>query len=230
MNLWVRHKPSVHSTYAIKGKRHMLSWVSCHSDWFTSSEVFHKKVLDTGSSHHTTLLLTSALSVYCLQYCCCSSTQSCPTLCDPMDCSKPGFTVFHHLLELVQTHVHWVSDAIQSFILCHTLSSCLWSFSVSGSFSMSWLFVSGGQSSGNSASASVLLMNIQDWFPLGLTGLISLLSKRLSRVYSNTTVQTYQFFSVQPFYGPTLTSTHNYWKNHSFDEMDLCWQSNVSDF
>ena len=113
MNLWVRHKPSVHSTYAIKGKRHMLSWVSCHSDWFTSSEVFHKKVLDTGSSHHTTLLLTSAFSVYCLQYCCCSSTQSCPTLCDPMDCSKPGFTVFHHLLELVQTHVHWVSDAIQ---------------------------------------------------------------------------------------------------------------------
>ena len=63
MNLWVRHIPSVHSTYAIKGKRHMLSWVSCHSDWFTSSEVFHKKVVDAGSSHHTTLLLTSALSV-----------------------------------------------------------------------------------------------------------------------------------------------------------------------
>ena len=113
MNLWVRHKPSVHSTYAIKGNRHMLSWVSCHSDWFASSEVFQKKVLDAGSSHHTTLLLTSALSVCCSQSCCCSSTQSCPTLCDPMDCSKPGFNVFHHLLELVQTHVHWVSDAIQ---------------------------------------------------------------------------------------------------------------------
>ena len=69
--------------------------------------------------------------------------------------------------------------------------------------------------SGVSASASVLAMNIQDWFPLGWTGLISLHSKGLSRVFSNTTVQKDQFFSF--LYSPTLTSIHDYWKNHSFD-------------
>ena len=73
------------------------------------------------------------------------------------------------------------------------------------------------QSIGVSASASVLPMNIQDWFPLGLTGWISLQSKRLSRVFSNTTVQKHQFFSAQFFYSPTFTSIHDYWKNHSFD-------------
>ena len=77
-------------------------------------------------------------------------------------------------------------------------SSCLQSFPASGSFPMSWLFTSGGQSIGASASASVLPMNIQDSFPLGLTGLISWQSKRLSRVFSNTTVQKHQFFGSQP--------------------------------
>ena len=75
--------------------------------------------------------------------------------------------------------------------------SCLQSFPVSGSFPMSQFFVSGGQSIGTSASASVLPMNIQDWFPLGWTGWISLQSKGLSRVFSNTTVQKHQFFSAQ---------------------------------
>ena len=72
-----------------------------------------------------------------------------------------------------------------------------------------------GQSIG--ASASVLPTNIHDWFPLGLTGWISLQSKGLSRVFSNTTVQKHQFFSAQCSYSPTLTSIHDYWKNHSFD-------------
>ena len=80
-------------------------------------------------------------------------------------------------------------------ILFHSLSSCLWSFPASGSFPTSELFASGGQSVGVSASASVLAMNIQNWFPLGLTGLISLQSKGPSRVFSNTTVQKHQFFS-----------------------------------
>ena len=75
-----------------------------------------------------------------------------------------------------------------------------------------------------------LPMNIQDWFPLGWTGWISLQPKRLSRVFSNTTVQTI-FSSVLSFlYCPTLTSVHDYWENHRFDEKDLCWQSNVSVF
>ena len=77
-------------------------------------------------------------------------------------------------------------------------SFCLQFFLASGSFPVSRLFSSGGQKTGVSASASVLPMNIQDWFPLGLTGLISLLSKGLSRVFSNTTVQQHQFFSAQP--------------------------------
>ena len=100
-------------------------------------------------------------------------------------------------------------------ILCHLLSSCLQSFPASGSFPMSQFFTSHGQSSGVSASASVLPMNIQDWFPLRFTGLISLQSKRLSRVFSNTTVQKQQFFSAQ--LSLTLTSIHDCWKNHTFD-------------
>ena len=90
-----------------------------------------------------------------------------------------------------------------------------------------YLFTSSGQSIGASASASGLPMNIQDWFPLGVTGLI-LLSKGLSRVFSNTTVQKHQFFSV--LYESALTTIYDYWKKYNFDYTDLCWQSNVSAF
>ena len=89
----------------------------------------------------------------------------------------------------------WCHPTISHSII--PLSSCLHSFPASGSFSMSQFLASGGQSIGVSASASVLPMNIQDWFPLGLTGLISLKSKGLSRVFSNTTVEKHQFFSAQ---------------------------------
>jgi len=127
-----------------------------------------------------------------------SVTQSCSSLCDPMDCSTPGLPVHHQLLELTQTHVHRVSDAIQP---SHPLSSpSPPAFNLSqhqGPFPMSHFFASGGQSIGVSASASVLPMNIQDWFPLGLTGWISLQTKGLSRIFSNTTVQKHQFFGAQ---------------------------------
>ena len=83
-------------------------------------------------------------------------------------------------------------------ILCWSFLVCLQSFPASGSFQMSWLFASGGQSIGASASTSVLPMNIQNWFPLGLTGLISLLSKGLSRDFSSSTVRKHQFFGTQP--------------------------------
>ena len=96
-------------------------------------------------------------------------------------------------------------------------------------FSNESAFESGDQNREGSASASVLPLYIQDGFPLGLTGLISLQSKGLLRVFSNTTVQKHQFFSTQ-LYGPTLTSIHDYWKNQSLECMDLCWQSNVSAF
>ena len=123
-----------------------------------------------------------------------SVTQSCPTLCDPMDCSTLGLPVHHQHPESTQTHVHWVGDAIQP---SHPVSSYRQSFPASGSFQKSQLFTSGGQSIGVSVSTSVLPMNIQDWSPKGWTGWISLQSKGLSRVFSNTTVQKHQFFSAQ---------------------------------
>ena len=128
-----------------------------------------------------------------------SVAQSCLTFCNPRDCSTTGFSVLHQLLEPTQTHVHWVSDAIQpSHPLSFPFSSCLQSFPSSGSFPMSRFFPLGGQSFGASVSASVLQMNIQDWFPLGLTGLIFFQFKGLSRVFSNTIVQEYQLFASQP--------------------------------
>ena len=109
----------------------------------------------------------------------------------------------------------WCHTAILSSV--GPFCSCLQYFPASGSFQMSQFFASGGQSIGVSASASVLPVDIQDWFPLGCTGWISLQSKGLSRVFSNTTVQKHQFFRAQLFYSPTLTSIHDHWKNHSLD-------------
>ena len=118
---------------------------------------------------------------------CCSSAKSCPTLCNPMDCSMPeSFTVSGSLLRLMSLESLILSNHL---ILWRPLSSCLQSFPASGSFPVSWLFASGGQSIGASVLASILPMNIQDWFPLGLTGLISLLSKGLSRVFSSTSLK-----------------------------------------
>ena len=109
----------------------------------------------------------------------------------------------------------WCHPTISSSVI--PFSSRLQSFPASGSFPKSQFFSSGGQSIGVSASVSSnLLMDIQDWFPLRLTGLIFLQSKGLSRVFSNTTVQKHQFFSAQ-FYSPTLTSIPDYWKNLAFD-------------
>ena len=90
----------------------------------------------------------------------------------------------------------WCHSAISSSVV--PFFPCLQSFPASGSFLMSWLFSWGGQSIGASTSTSVLLMNFQDWLPLGLTGLISLQSKGFSSVFSNTTVQKHQFFGIQP--------------------------------
>ena len=127
-----------------------------------------------------------------------SVAQSCPTLCNRMKSRMPGLPVHHQLPEFTQTHVHRVSDAIQpSHPSLVPFSSCPQSFPALGSFQMSQLFISGGQSIGVSASTSVLPMNTQDWSPLGWTGWISLQSKGLSRVFSNTTVQTHQFFCTQ---------------------------------
>ena len=125
-------------------------------------------------------------------------TQSYPILWDPMDCNMPGFPVHHQLPKLVQAYVHWVGDSIQP---SHPLLSPSHpAFNLSqhqGLFQWVNYLHQVAQSTEVSASASVLPMNILDWFPLGWTGWISLQSKGLSRVFSNTTVQKYQFFGVQ---------------------------------
>ena len=101
-------------------------------------------------------------------------------------------------------------------ILCHPLLLLPLIFPSIRILSNESTLVSGSQSIEVSASASVLPMNIQGWFLIGLTGLISLLFKGLPRVFSNTTVQKHQFFVAQPFYNPTVTSIHDYWKSHNF--------------
>ena len=120
------------------------------------------------------------LYVFC---CCCSVTKSCRIRCDSMDCSTAGFPVLHYLLEFAQTHVHWFSDGIQPSHPLLPPFSCPQFFPTSGSFPKCPLFAPSDQSFGALASASVLPMSIQGWLLLGLTGLISLLSKGLLRVF-----------------------------------------------
>ena len=133
-----------------------------------------------------------------------------------MDCSKPGLPVHHQLPELTQTPAHWVCHPTISFSVV-LFSPRLQSFRTSGSFQMSQFFTLGGQKVGVSASTSVLPMNTQDWSPLGWIGWISLKSKGLSRVFSNTMVQKHQFFSAQIFLKLFLFfySTILYWFCHT---------------
>ena len=127
-----------------------------------------------------------------------SITQSCPTLYDPMNCSTPGLPVHHQLLETTKTHVHWVIDAIQP---SHPLSSPSPPAPNSSQHQGLFQWVNSSHEVANvlgvSASASVLPMNTQGWSPSGWTGWITLQSKGLSRVFSNTTVQKHQFFCAQ---------------------------------
>ena len=109
----------------------------------------------------------------------------------------------------------WCHPTIPSSVVL--FSSHLQSFPASGSFPMSQLFASGGQSIGVSASTSVLAMNTQDWSPLGWTDWISLKSKGLSRVFSNTTAQSISSSVLSFLHSPILTFIHDQWKNHSLD-------------
>ena len=126
-------------------------------------------------------------------------------------CSSPTPRAYSNTCPLSR----WCHPTISSSVV--PFSSCLQSFPASGSFPMSQLFAWGGQSNrvSASASASVFPMNIQDWFPLGWTGLISLQSKGLSRVFSYSTVQKLNSLVLSLLYGPTLTSIHT-GKSHSF--------------
>ena len=157
----------------------------------------------------------------CNQVCCnfvissqlSSVAQSCPTLCDLVDCSTSGFLVHNQLPELTQTHVHRVGDAIQHLILCHPLLLPPSTFPRIRVFSKeSVLHIRRPK-----ASASDLPMNVQDWFPLGWTGLISF-SPRDSQEFSPASqFKSINSLALSSLYGPTLTSIHDYWKNYSLD-------------
>ena len=188
------------SMNSFTGHHLLLSWsLKIHVFYMKSvlSSTHQSRTWDAPISSTAVSLATRVQSV---QFS--SVTQSHLTLCDPIDCSTPSPPVHNQLPELAQTHVHWISYAIHhshptiSFSVIPFIS-CLQSFPASGSFPMSQLFTSGGQIIGVSASTSVLPMNTQDWSHLGWTGWISLLSKGLSRVFSNTTVQKHQFFGAQ---------------------------------
>ena len=143
-----------------------------------------------------TYLASFHVSICC---CCCSSHEVMPHSLQPhekkharLPCPSPTSGSCSNSCPLSW----WWHPTISSSVI--PLSSCLQFFSASGCFQMSQLFTSGGQSIGASASASILPVSIQDWFPLGLTGWISLQSKGLSRAFSNTTIQKHQFFGSQP--------------------------------
>ena len=144
------------------------------------------------------------------------------TLCDPMDCSTPDIPVLHYLPEFAQTHVHWVDDAIQPSRSLPPTSLLALNLSQHQGLFQWVFFASDGQNIGASASTSVLAMTIQGSLPLGLTGLISLLSKGLSRVFSNTTIQKHQFFSAQCSLWSSSHICTWLLENHSFDYMDHC--------
>ena len=132
-----------------------------------------------------------------------SVTQSCPTLCDPMDCSMPVFPISQSLLKLVSIELVMPPNY---FIVCRPLILPSIFPSV-GVFSVSWLFASGGQSIGASASASILPMNIQDWSPLRLTGLNSLSPRDSQESSPMPQFKSISSLALSFLYGPTLKST-----------------------
>ena len=156
----------------------------------------YKIIICTVIIYNHFITLVTSTKKYSVQYS--SVTQSCLTLCDPMNRGTPGLPVHHQLPEFTQTHVHRVSDAIQPSHPLSSPSPRAPNLSQHQSFPVSQLFTWVGQSTGVSALASFLPKKSQDWSPSEWTGWISLQSKGLSRVFSNTTVQKHQFFGAQP--------------------------------
>ena len=143
-------------------------------------------------------------------------------LCDPMNCSTPGFSVLHHLPEFVQTHVRWVSDAIQPSHPLLPPSPFALYLSQHQGFSNELALHIRWPKYWSFSLASVLPMNTQGWLPLGLTGLISLLSKELSEESSPAPqIESVKSLAISLLYGPTVIFIHDYWKNLSFDYMDI---------
>ena len=171
---------------------------------YACSVTFKKRCPVCNSGNCVNFFNNAKFNLFCIChiFCLCdiqfsSVTQSCLTLCDPMNRSTPGLPVHHHLLEFTQTHVHWVGDAIQSSLPLLSPSPPAPNASLHQSFPVNQVFTWGGQSTGVSALASFLPKNTQGWSSSEWTGWTSLQSKGLSRVFSNTTVQKHQFFGSQ---------------------------------
>ena len=163
----------------------------------------------------------------CVYFCYhCSVAQSCPTLCNPKDCRTPGLSVSHHLPKLAQ--VHAIASVItsshfilwQPLLLLPSIIPSIRNFSNESVVCITWPKYW--------SFSVIILMSIQGWFPLTLTGLISFLSKGHSRVFSSTIVRRHQFFGA-PL--SLRSSSHNcrwHWEDHSLHYVDLCQQSKVS--
>ena len=163
---------------------------------------------------------------------CCSVTKFCLTLCHPMDCSRQSFLLPCPSLSPWVCSVScplswWWHPTISSSVIPF---SCPQFFLTSGSSPLSQLFASDGQNTGALALATAPPMNMHDWLPLRLIGLISLKSKELSRLFYSTTIWSINSSVLSLVYSTILTSIHDYWKNHTFDYMDLCKQSDTSAF
>ena len=164
--------------------------------------------------------------------CSCSVPQVCPTFCDPhglqhtrLPCPSPSPGACSNSCPLSW----WCHPTILYSVI--PFSSCPQSFAASESFPMSQFFTSGGQSIGTSTSASALPINIQGWFPLGLNGLISLMSKEtLHEPLQHHSPRASVLQALGLLYGPTVTSVYDSWRNHNFEYMDLCQQSDVFAF
>ena len=188
-------------------------------DWAT--ELIHIYVYIYPMNQHFT---ASSHFTYCYSF-----TKLCPTL-RFQELQQPRFLCSSLFPGVCSNHVHWVSDTIYLFYSLLLSSPFAFHLSQHQNLPVSQLFLSGEQSIGVSASATILSMNSQDWYPLGSTGLISLQSKELSRVFSSTTIQKPQFFGTQP---SLWSSSHIHicnWKNRTFSYTVLCWQSDVSAF
>ena len=160
---------------------------------------------------------------------CCSVAKLCPTLCDPMNCSMPGFPDLYYLPEFAQTHVHWVGDAIQPSHPLPSPSPPTFNLSQHQGL-LHWVSCS-------HQVATVLELQLQSFQWIFRVDFLQdwLVGSSCSPRDSQESSPTPQFKSINSLvlsfpYGPTLTSIHDYWKSHSFDYLDLSWQTDVSAF
>ena len=159
------------------------------------------------------------------EYCCYSVAKLCPTVCNPMDCSMSGFPVLHCLPGFAQTYVHWVSDAIQPshhrLLLLLSILPSIRVFSNELALCIKWPRYWSFSFSPSNEYSELICIRIDRFDLLAVQGTFKSPTPQFKSINS---------LMLSFLYGPALTSIHDYWKNHSFDYKDLCWQSNVSAF